>query len=294
MKVAVFGSVHKKGFADACRELIAALSDKQVSMCFESGVAAFLQTQQVSLPGESTLLQIGENWQADMAFSLGGDGTFLKTADAVGSREIPIFGINLGHLGFMVDVSGDEITTAINEIFANGYTTEPRSVLCLSKRTSDGLEHIGHALNEVALLKVDSSSMIKVHTVVDGEYLCTYRADGLIVATPTGSTGYSLSVGSSIMAPQNKSLILSPVAPHSLNQRPVVIPDEWSISLEVESRNGSFLVSLDGRSREMSAGERLLITKAPYSIMVAKRRGHTYFQTLRDKLMWGVDVRTDK
>ena len=294
MKVAVLGSVHKKGFADACRELIAALSGKEVQMVFETGVAEFLQANQVELPANAGRLQIGGDWQADMAFSLGGDGTFLKTADAVGARGIPILGINLGHLGFMVDVRGDEITSAIDEVFANGFQTEERSVLSLERRVENGTEWIGNALNEVALLKAESSSMIKVHTVVDGEYLCTYRADGLIVATPTGSTGYSMSVGSSIMAPQNKSLILAPVAPHSLNQRPVVIPDDWNIALEVESRNDSFLVSLDGRSREMSVNERLVITKAPYSILVAKRRGHTYFQTLRDKLMWGVDVRTAK
>ena len=294
MKVAVFGSVHKKGFADACRELIAALADKEVEMSFETGVAEFLEANGVEMPGSSERIAVGGDWQADMAFSLGGDGTFLKTADAVGAREIPILGINLGHLGFMVDVRGDEITSAIDEVFRNGFQTEARSVLCLERRVDGGTEWIGNALNEVALLKVESSSMIKVHTVVDGEYLCTYRADGLIVATPTGSTGYSMSVGSSILAPQNKSLILAPVAPHSLNQRPVVIPDDWNIALEVESRNDSFLVSLDGRSREMSVNERLVITKAPYSILVAKRRGHTYFQTLRDKLMWGVDVRTAK
>jgi NAD+ kinase len=132
-----------------------------------------------------------------------------------------------------------------------------------------------------------------VHTIVNREYLCTYRADGLLVSTPTGSTAYALSVGASILVPQNKSFILSPVAPHSLNLRPVVIPDDWKIELEVESRNDSFLISLDGRSQVFDKHTKLIITKADYSILLAKRKGHTYFKTLREKLMWGMDARSN-
>jgi NAD+ kinase len=233
-------------------------------------------------------LQTQEYSSLDLALSLGGDGTFLRTAYKLGEAGIPILGINLGNLGFLVDVPGDEISAAINEIFSCGFTIEERSVLSLKR--SDN-EHKSVALNEIAVLKQDSSSMIRVHTIINEEYLCTYRADGLLISTPTGSTAYALSVGASIMMPENKSFMLSPVAPHSLNLRPVIIPDHWKIELEVESRTNHFLVSLDGRSSLCTNNVRLSIEKAPYSVKVAKRLNHTYFNTLREKLMWGADAR---
>jgi len=289
--VAIFGSVHKNGFVKAMKELLSAVRHHGVEVQFEEKVYNYLINEGVLSENSGKVFQSKGAWTADLAFSLGGDGTFLKTACAVGNKHIPILGINLGNLGFMVDVCGNEIREAVDTVFYEGYQTDARSVLKVENITGDQPQCLGFALNEAAILKLDMSSMIKVHTVVNGEYLCTYRADGLIVATPTGSTGYSLSVGSSILAPQNQSFILSPVAPHSLNIRPVVVPDTWVIDMEVESRNRQFLVSLDGRSMMLSQGCRLRITKADYEILVARRRGHTYFNTLREKLMWGVDVR---
>ena len=287
-KVAIFGSVRKQGFTKALRELYSVLTAKSVEIFLDTEVSSFVLSEKLTDISDFKKLHTQEYSSLDLALSLGGDGTFLRTAYKLGEAGIPILGINLGNLGFLVDVPGDEISAAINEIFSCGFTIEERSVLSLKR--SDN-EHKSVALNEIAVLKQDSSSMIRVHTIINGEYLCTYRADGLLISTPTGSTAYALSVGASIMMPENKSFMLSPVAPHSLNLRPVIIPDNWKIELEVESRTNHFLVSLDGRSSLCTNSVRLSIEKAPYSVKVAKRLNHTYFNTLREKLMWGADAR---
>ena len=287
-KVAIFGSVRKHGFEKALRDLFAVLNEKSVEIFLDAEVNGFVVGNSLKDLPEFSLLKKEEYSSIDLALSLGGDGTFLRTAYKVGEAGVPILGINLGNLGFLVDVPGDEIKTAINEIFSAGFTVEERSLLSLKRSDEEGNSV---ALNEIAVLKQDTSSMIRVHTVINGEYLCTYRADGLLISTPTGSTAYALSVGASIMMPENKSFMLSPVAPHSLNLRPVIIPDNWKIELEVESRTNHFLVSLDGRSSLCTNSVRLSIEKAPYSVKVAKRLNHTYFNTLREKLMWGADAR---
>lgn len=287
-KVAIFGSVRKHGFEKALRELFAVLNEKSVEIFLDAEVNGFVVGNSLKDLPEFSLLKKEEYSSLDLALSLGGDGTFLRTAYKVGEAGVPILGINLGNLGFLVDVPGDEIKAAINEIFSAGFTVEERSLLSLKRSDEDGNSV---ALNEIAVLKQDTSSMIRVHTVINGEYLCTYRADGLLISTPTGSTAYALSVGASIMMPENKSFMLSPVAPHSLNLRPVIIPDHWKIELEVESRTNHFLVSQDGRSSLCTNNVRLSIEKAPYSVKVAKRLNHTYFNTLREKLMWGADAR---
>ena len=287
-KVAIFGSVRKYGFEKALRDLFAVLNGKSVEIFLDAEVNGFVVGNSLKDLPEFSLLKKEEYSSLDLALSLGGDGTFLRTAYKVGEAGVPILGINLGNLGFLVDVPGDEIKTAINEIFSAGFTVEERSLLSLKRSDEEGNSV---ALNEIAMLKQDTSSMIRVHTVINGEYLCTYRADGLLISTPTGSTAYALSVGASIMMPENKSFMLSPVAPHSLNLRPVIIPDNWKIELEVESRTNHFLVSLDGRSSLCTNNVRLSIEKAPYAVKVAKRLNHTYFNTLREKLMWGADAR---
>lgn len=287
-KVAIFGSVRKDGFGRALKELFTVLNSKSVEIYLDAEVNGFIVGNSIQDLPAFSLLKKEDYPSIDLALSLGGDGTFLRTAYKIGEAGVPILGINLGNLGFLVDVPGDEISAAINEIFSTGFTVEERSLLSL-ERSDNGLKSV--ALNEIAVLKQDTSSMIRVHTIINGEYLCTYRADGLIISTPTGSTAYALSVGASIMMPENKSFMLSPVAPHSLNLRPVIVPDNWKIELEVESRTNHFLVSLDGRSSLCTNNVRLSIEKAPYSVKVAKRLNHTYFNTLREKLMWGADAR---
>lgn len=231
-----------------------------------------------------------DNFDADMVISMGGDGTFLKAASRVGKKNIPILGINTGRLGFLADISPEEIDITFDEIYSRHYTVEERSVLQLvsSARRKTASPY---ALNEIAILKRDSSAMITMHTSINGAYLTTYQADGLIISTPTGSTAYSLSVGGPVIVPHSNTIAITPVAPHSLNVRPIVIRDDWEITLDVESRSHNFLVAIDGRNESCREGVQLTIRKADYSIKVVKRFDHKFFDTLRKKMMWGADRR---
>lgn len=239
----------------------------------------------------------GDEFTADYAVSMGGDGTFLHTAARIGCKGIPIIGVNMGRMGFLADISADEIETAIKGICEGKYRVEERSVLQVDFHDEKGYAPIpdggNYALNEVAVLKRDSSSMISIRVALNGEYLTTYQADGLIVSTPTGSTGYALSVGGPIMAPEAHTLGITPVAPHSLNVRPIVIYDNMEVSMSVESRSHNFLVSIDGRSISCSENTSLSIRRAPHCIRILKRPQSSFFCTLREKLMWGSDVRVE-
>lgn len=230
------------------------------------------------------------DFEADYVISLGGDGTFLKAAEHVGSRGIPILGVNMGRLGFLADVLPSEIEKSLDEIYASEHHLEAHSVI---KVEADG-EEIScspYALNDIAILKRDTASMISVDCRINDQPIVTYQADGLIISTPTGSTAYNLSNGGPIIVPSANNLCLTPVAPHSLNIRPIVINDDSVIDLEVESRSHNFLVAVDGRSAKLRQGTTLRITKAPYKINIVKQHGSHYFSTLRDKLMWGADQR---
>lgn len=228
----------------------------------------------------------GSDFSADFVISLGGDGTFLRAASRVVEREIPILGVNLGHLGFLADVAPDEACDAIDDIYEGKYRFVQRSLI--EARTSNGKRlPKPYALNEVAVLKRDIASMISVRTTLDGQYLTTYKADGLIVSTPTGSTAYSLSNGGPILTPTTKVLCLTPVASHSLSARPIVINDNTVVELEVESRTHNFLVALDGRSMKVEDGTKIIIRKAPYVIRIVKRLSKQYLKNLREKMGWG-------
>lgn len=233
-----------------------------------------------------------DDFEADMVISIGGDGTFLKAANRTGKKNIPILGINTGRLGFLADVSPEEIETTLDEIYSNHYKVEERSVLqLLCSNNNYRNQSSPYALNEIAILKRDSSSMITIHTSINGAYLTTYQADGLIIATPTGSTAYSLSVGGPVIVPCSNTIAITPVAPHSLNVRPIVIRDDWEITLDIESRSHHFLVAIDGRSDSYRESNHLTIRKADYNVKVVKRFNHHFFDTLRNKMMWGADSR---
>lgn len=230
------------------------------------------------------------NFDVDFAISLGGDGTFLRAASRVGAKGIPVLGVNMGRLGFLSDVLPAEVEKALGEIFADQYKVEEHTVI---KVEADGepIEGNPYALNDIALLKRVDASMITIRCSVNGEYLVTYQADGLIVSTPTGSTAYNLSNGGPIIVPSADILCLTPVAPHSLNIRPIVINDDCVIELEVESRSHNFLAAIDGRSEKLREGTKVIIRRAPFKIKIVKQRSSHYFSTLRDKLMWGADQR---
>ena len=230
------------------------------------------------------------DFDADYVISMGGDGTLLKAASRVGDKQIPIVGVNMGRLGFLADVIPAEIEQAMKSIYNRDYKIENHSVVTV-KVDGDEIKGCPHALNDIAVLKRDNASMISIRTSVNGEYLVTYQADGLIVSTPTGSTAYSLSNGGPIIVPQTHVLCLTPVAPHSLNIRPMVVPDDAVVKLSVESRSHHFLVAVDGRSEKCVDSAVLTIQKAPFDIKILKRNDHKYFQTLREKMMWGADTR---
>ena len=264
MRFALFGNTYQAKKSLHAEQLFSLLDRHRAELCISREFHDFL-TQDVRLPLPRLELFDDDRFQADMVISLGGDGTFLKAASRVGDKGIPILGINR-------------------------YRIEERSVLQL--RCNDPrLTREPYALNEIAVLKRDSSSMITIRASVGGMPLATYQADGLIVATPTGSTAYSLSVGGPIIAPDSKTIALTPVAPHSLNIRPIVICDDREITLDVESRSHNFLVAIDGRSESCRETTRLTIAKAAHTVKVVKRVNHRFFDTLRNKMMWGADVR---
>lgn len=226
----------------------------------------------------------------DYVISMGGDGTFLEAANKVGDREIPILGVNMGRLGFLADVLPSEIETTLDHVLRGDHIIEDHTVIKL-ETNGETIECNPFALNDIAVLKRDSASMISIRAYVNGDFLVNYQADGLIIATPTGSTAYSLSNGGPIIVPQSGSLCITPVAPHSLNIRPIVINDTSVIELEVCSRSHNFLVAVDGRSMKMAEETRLTIHKAPYTIKLIKLKSQRYFSTLHEKLMWGADTR---
>ncbi|MBB3186488.1 NAD kinase [Microbacter margulisiae] len=292
MKILIFGNTFRPEAALSALRLATFLQDKHVDIWIEKGFYDFLNLQNHAFP---LVYQSFEKVPelADFALSIGGDGTFLNTAMHIGSSKIPILGINTGRLGFLADVADNELEIVLDQIINNEYFIEERTVLEL-QTTHQDWNPSSFALNEIALLKQDSSSMIAIQVKVNGEELNTYRADGLIIATPTGSTAYSMSVGGPIVVPQANNFILAPVASHSLNIRPLIIPDNWELEVQVKSRTNSFLVALDGRSSVFDQPEILHIRKAGYSIRVVKQAHHTFFNTLKNKLMWGVDKRTEK
>lgn len=244
--------------------------------------------QQLSLLPDISIVPQSD---ADMALSVGGDGTFLRTAASVGSSGIPILGINAGHLGFLADVPVADIPSALTSILVERkYVVEHRSLLHLE--IPDCYQRYQpFALNEVAVLKRDQSSMVSVSVWVDGVFLNQYDADGLVIATSTGSTAYAMSAGGPILEPQTQSWVIIPIAPHSLTTRPLVIPDSSQLDIEVASRNNIFLVATDGQPVHLTTQSRLHLSKADHTIGVVRQLGHSFYDTLRNKLMWGRDGR---
>lgn len=289
MRFAIIGNTYQSKNCLPAERLLLVLEQHSAQVCIDDEFHRFLLAQQLHLPPAVEVFH-GHDFSADMVVSVGGDGTFLEAARRAVKKKIPVLGINTGRLGFLADISADEIEDMIDEIYTNHYKVEERAMLQLF---SDGeqLANDLYALNEIALLKHDSSSMISIRASVSGQHLNTYQADGLIVATPTGSTAYSLSVGGPIIVPQSQTIALTPVAPHSLTCRPIVICDEWEISLEVESRSHNFLVSVDGHSFSCNESTRLRIAKAGCKLKLVKRFNHQFTDTLRAKLMFGADVR---
>lgn len=289
LRFALFGNTYQEHKSAHVTHLLEILRRRKAQICISNEFYDFLRNHtKADLSGLEVFE--GNNFSADMVLSIGGDGTFLKATSRVGKKEIPILGINTGRLGFLADVLPDQMEDAFDEIYQGNYLAEPRRVL---KLTCNGhvLKGYPYGLNEIAVLKRDTSSMITIHAYINGEPLNVYQADGLVISTPTGSTGYSLSVGGPILVPQSGTISLTAVAPHSLNVRPIVIRDDWEITLDVESRSHNFLIAVDGRSETCREGTRLTIKRADYYVRIVKRCHHSFFNTLREKMMWGMDGR---
>lgn len=222
----------------------------------------------------------------DFALSVGGDGTFLTTASLVGYLDIPILGINCGHLGYLAEVQTDTIDAVLDQLITNNYTIEQRRMLEVTCQQGGKIVS-PYALNEVAILKSGLSSMITVDVTLNGEFLHNYKADGLLVATPTGSTAYNLSVGGPLLDPHVNAIILTPVATHSLNIRPLVVLDDSKIDVKISSRNGNYLLSVDGRSQVLNQDIQLHIERSQRTIKLVRINGQNFMQSLKEKLYWG-------
>lgn len=292
MKLAIYGRVYKKAYQQQLQQLFDHLHARDIGFYVEESF--LIQCKQALLNINET--DSFDNYEAlkkfapDYMISIGGDGTILDTLTYIQDLEIPVLGINSGRLGFLAGVGMSDSIKAIDNMIKGHYAIDNRSVLQLesNKELFDGVKY---ALNDFVIHKKDSSSMIIIHTYINGEFLNSYWSDGLIISSPTGSTGYSLSCGGPIMYPSSASFAITPIAPHNLNVRPIIISDENVLSFEIEGRATSYLVSLDARSETVSQHVQLAIRKAAFEFNLIRFNEENYLTTLRKKLMWGVDNR---
>ena len=292
MTIAIFGSPYPEHFSKYIQHLIKKLETEHINLIIEEEFSVFLENNIRFNKSISTFnsYETLKN-KADFLLSIGGDGTLLKAVTYVRESEIPIMGINTGRLGFISSISADQIDDAITDILKGNYKINERTLLELSS-DKNLFKEKNFALNEVAVSKKDTSSMIRIDAYVDDEFLNTYWADGLVVSTPTGSTGYSLSCGGPIIMPGTNNIIITPNAPHNLNVRPIVIDDNSVVKLKIEDRDQLALVSLDSRSRAFDSETELIIKKADFKVRLVQPQNNSLIKTIRHKLMWGLDKRS--
>lgn len=290
--VAIFGKNVNAEFFPHLQRMFRELNARGVQLVGEAGFAGFLRLHYAcvdTFAGVFDKDSLAEK-NPELLLSVGGDGTFLDSVLYVKDSRIPVLGINTGRLGFLANVSVAEMEEAARHICDRDYVIEPRDVLRVNAG-GEAFPGFNYALNEVCVHKTESSSLLKIHAYVDGMYLTTYWADGLIVATPTGSTAYSLSGGGPIVSPDCKNVILTPICPHNLATRVLVIPGGSEIRLTVEGRSGDYMLSLDSRQVKMNARSEVVISPGDFNIQVVRMPEHNYYETLRNKLGWGEDKR---
>ena len=301
MTIAIFGNAMKPQTLVEVRHIMQFMTDNGIHVLLSRELRQELR-QEMDLrdyPG------FPENWEGDrqpenvygepieFALSIGGDGTFLTSAASIGDKNIPILGVNCGHLGFLAEVQTQDVDAILRQLIAGEYSIERRHLLSLNILDKDGnkrddLVMAPNALNEIAILKLGLTNMLNIETKVNGELLHTYHSDGLIIATPTGSTAYNLSIGGPLVVPQSRGIILTPIAPHSLTVRPIVMPDDWKFDIRVSSRYDSYMVSVDGRSQSLSTDMTLHIERAPYTVKVVQIGDNRFLKSLQTKLNWGI------
>lgn len=290
MKVALYGQTYNDDASGPVREILDELNDGQSTVVLES---EFCRVLGLDASGYATFdLNGGLDDSFDLFISFGGDGTILRAITYIRDSGIPIVGVNTGRLGFLSTFRKEEVRSLLEEFRAGAYRIVERSLVEASlEGDTPGGDGLNFALNEVTVSRKDTTSMITVETYLDGEYLTSYWADGLIVATPTGSTGYSLSCGGPVIAPTAKSLVITPIAPHNLNARPLVIDNDTVIRLRVSGREQQHLLSLDSRISSVDNGTEITVRRAPFTIRMVEYTSESFFKTIRKKLLWGEDRR---
>lgn len=290
MKIAI----HGRNFTEAARPFIQTMFNELAKRKWEVQLSGIYRTilDDIGVDHQAHLgYDSSDNlFDADFIFSLGGDGTLLEAVTHVGQRETPIVGINVGRLGFLATIPPSGIPSMLQRIEDRNFSLDTRSLVSVeSQNRLFGSLNFG--LNDITITKTDTSSMITVHSYMNDEFLNSYWADGLIVSTPTGSTGYSLSCGGPVLVPQSQNFIITPISPHNLNVRPMVVEDSAMLKFEITSRSGNFLVALDARSIVVEEGTQLIVRKADFHARLIKMPEDTFFNTLRSKLSWGLDMR---
>jgi NAD+ kinase len=293
MKVAIYGQYYQNSTEPIIRDIFVFFNQKNVEMIIEADFLTILYEKEL-VKKEYKTFQSNDELDStfDMMISIGGDGTILRAATLVRNSGVPILGINAGRLGFLAMVQKEEIAVFLQLVLDKKYTISERSLLSLSTfPTIETTEDIDFAMNEISVSRKDTASMITIETYLNNEFLNSYWADGLIIATPTGSTGYSMSCGGPILTPDVESFVITPIAPHNLNARPLVIPDKTEIRLKVTGREENYLLSLDSRSTTVKNDTVLTIKKTNFNIKMVEISEETFLKTLRKKLLWGEDKR---
>ena len=293
MKIAIFGQYYQNDTRPIIRDIFVFFNANDVELVIEETFLEILYREQIVKKQYKTFSDYSDlNSSFDAMISIGGDGTILRAATYVRDSGIPILGINAGRLGFLAKVQKEDIDDFLHIVLNKKYAISHRTLLSLSSDANiEGLADINFAMNEITVSRKDTTSMITIETYLNGEYLNSYWADGLIISTPTGSTGYSLSCGGPILTPEVAAFVITPIAPHNLNARPLVIPDATEIELRVSGREDNYLVSLDSRIASVSNNAVLKIKKTSFKINMIEIPDETFFKTLRNKLLWGEDKR---
>ncbi len=291
MNVAIFGKNFGESFNDAIYKIFEKLNKRKAGIIVYKPFYEFITDNLYFIPKISGLFETREDLKdVDLILSIGGDGTFLECVALVQKTNIPILGINSGRLGFLAYVAKSEIDRAIDAVMNGDYELEERTLIeVLTGNNAFGEFNSG--LNELMVQKKDTSSMINIEMYLNGEYMTTYWADGLIVATPTGSTAYSLSAGGPILVPGSQNFVITPIAPHNLTVRPIVVPDDVELRIIVHGRSDEFLAALDARNVFLKNGTELILRKSDFRLKMVRLPEISFFKTLRNKLMWGVDAR---
>ncbi len=293
MKVAIYGKYYLNSTEPIIKDIFVFFNTNGVELIIEFEFLKILHEKNIIQKQYKTFSSHAElDSSFDMLISIGGDGTILRAAALVRNSGVPILGINAGRLGFLATVQKENISEFMQFIIEKKYTLSKRTLLSLTcSQTNDAVENLNFALNEISVSRKDTTSMITIETYLNNEFLNSYWADGLIIATPTGSTGYSMSCGGPILTPDVKSFVVTPIAPHNLNARPLVIPDDTEIRLKVSGREENYLVSLDSRITSVQNETILTIKKTAFQINMVEIPEETFLKTLRNKLFWGEDRR---